>query len=632
MFDETQCLARSPLSCDIRVINGQGQSQLGVIDLQTCLDSVVKSSPEILSNLNLYDYAVYTTDYTEPGCPLVGHGMFSWLNLAGESQKATGFQPTLIVGRVCSNVLAMLSGGSRDTLEVNLRLKPISNFTQGQYLKSIQLYKSLSSFLPGDFNHPAWAAFLSQNPILSNFVQGPDDRAKRSRTDDFAREENSKRQKSISFSNLNESSGSNRGYDTYNFSSSSPPMTSSSLMSHIEYDSMGYSSPQAIETSKSTPPSFSMAAKAGWYDAPTSPIAMTSPIEQPVPKNSQSITKGRPPNVADQTNVKVIARGTRYKAQDLVTRIESVSGEPCCENCRRENCTTWRRAKSKTEDDKEYLFCNPCGLWYKTKGTMRPPNLWSKDSGSSPPDDGSDSKPKRRRKTKTNNDTGGQNIRSLLASNRTAANFQGPNVASLSRTLVAKASPITSASSPENGGASKNRPIAHMRAIKEVSGKGPVPKATKDTVEDNKENQSPVSDSATNLLMTPNPTCDSLGLTNSPTFFMANHLSESKMEAASLSNAQQSGLSPSKLDHESFNDLVRDLDFDQLTDFGSYLEPVTDSELNKLHIPESLTGSLTGKKITIASSPPQNFYAIEENMPEIWSDPASPDQTISTST
>lgn len=627
MFDETQCLARSPLLCDIRVINGQAQALLGIIDLQTCLDSVVKSSPEILSNLLIYDYAVYTTDYTEPGCPLVGHGMFSWLKLAGESQKTPGYQPTLIVGRVCSNVLAMLSGGSRETLEVNLRLKPTSNFTQAQYLKSIQLYKSLSSFLPGNFNHPAWGAFLSQNPILSNFVQGPDNRPKRSRIGDYSRDENSKRQKSSSFSNPIDGSGNNRAHNTYNFSSSSPPLTSSSIMSHIEYDSMGYSSPQAFETSKSTPPSFSIAAtKTGWYDAPTSPISMTSPIEQHLPKSSE-------PKVTKGSNVKVIARGTRYKAQDLVTRIDSVSGEPCCENCRRENCTTWRRAKSKTEEDKEYLFCNPCGLWYKTKGTMRPSNRWSKDVGSSPPEDGNDAKPKRKRKTKSNADTGGPSIRSLLASNRLASSFQGPNTASLSKAVSSKTSPITSsASSPEDDVTLKNRPIAPMRAIKEVSGKNPASKSFKETVEGNKENQSPVSDNTSNLLMTPNPTCDSLGVSNSPTFLMANHLSESKLEAAFFSDAQQSGLSPSKLDHESFHALIRDLDFDQLPDFGSYLEPVNDSEFNKMHIPESLTGSLTGRKITIASSPPQNFYAIEENMPEIWSDPASPNQISSTST
>lgn len=514
-FDEgPQCLARSSLSREIRVIYGEDQAPLGIIDLYTCLQCVVVSSPEIMSNLHFYDYAVYSTDYTEPGNPLVGHGMFSWLHLSSEAlansenaEKGAENQLKLVVGRVCTNILALFSGGSKETLEVNLRLKPISNCTQAQYLRSIQLYKGLAAFLPPNFDHPAWASFLSQNPNLSNFLQEPQIRQHNlslphreistSQTTSNKRDQSNdtrylKRQKSVSppptsneilydadsFNKVEYAPTSN-GY----IGSSSPPLTSSSLMSNLESDAITtYSSPQPPYESLSIPNSLqnslvnssgmhfsvSRATKTGWMDTPTSPITMSSPLAQndrseyirpqkPIKRSLSTTTNvkaSRSASIDQSDSFKVVARGPKYRQRDRAIKslYEAVAeGEASlfCQNCGKVDPSTWRRIKtiptSSSGEEKEYLLCNPCGLWYSSKRTMRPSHLWSKDlpeaSGipaSSPIDEPANTNPKpkekptrrRRGPNKQHEDYVGPSIAELLAQNVRNKSLNSQQIAS----------------------------------------------------------------------------------------------------------------------------------------------------------------------------------------------------------
>lgn len=356
-----------------------------------------------MANINSCDYAVYSTDYTEAGHPLVGHGMFSWLHLASESRPSEDATKELkfVIGRVCTNMLALFSGASKETLEINLRLKPITNCTQAQYLRSIQLYKNLASFLPPDFDHPSWAAFLSQNPNLSAFLQEfPASDESNQLPNAFTEPTDArKRHKSsspplpateITYNNEQ----FNAPFPPQYLSSSSPPLTSASLMSNLDSDMLTtYSSPQppfdmsmAANTPAFATPSI-RAIKSGWNEAPTSPITMSSPINgdrdyaRPIVKRSLSTsTKLR----ADQIEqIKVVARGSKTRQRDRVIKglYEAVAaGEvpPYCQNCGTINPSTWRKTRIENGgEEKEYMLCNPCGLWYTAKKTMRPPQYWA---------------------------------------------------------------------------------------------------------------------------------------------------------------------------------------------------------------------------------------------------------------
>lgn len=450
--DGPQCLVRSSLSRDIRVIYNEDQTPLGIIDLQTCLQNVTNSSPEILSSLNNYDYAVYTTDYTEPGSPLVGHGMLSWLALEkhDDSELNTPINNSannskLIVGRICTNILGLFSGGSKETLEVNLRLKPVTSCTQAQYLRSIKLYKELASFLPPNFDHPAWASFISQNSNLTRFVkkeitdivETPKSHLHQLQQDDTDDLFNVKTSENQRYTSCRQKSASPSAYPSsetmfddnfpkpsntsFNFSnnsnryiaSSSPPPLSSSVMSNLDSDAItSYSSPQQPPYDYNST-SVEKPGKQKWQDGPTSPVSMSSPSilsdsNRPIKmaKRSLSITSAnakplRMVDSADNVNFRVVARGSKYRPKDRITKsfyepssLGSTTADMgsmlFCRNCGTvDPSTTWRRVKVTPNDglgdEREHVLCNPCGLWFNAKRTMRPAHLWSKDTSSNEP-------------------------------------------------------------------------------------------------------------------------------------------------------------------------------------------------------------------------------------------------------
>ncbi|GIJ99806.1 hypothetical protein Aspvir_003809 [Aspergillus viridinutans] len=169
-FDDeskTNCLARWPHLLDIQTAFLDEQTQIGVIELKTCIQAIVSASPELVAKLG-QDYTVYAYDYSEYETPLVGQGMLSWvLASASPTPNAPAHQSkTMVTGRVCKNVLGLFSKGAQETLEVKLRLVPVPTVMQSEYLESMQKYRELSNIIPHEFDAQSWTVFLRQNPGL----------------------------------------------------------------------------------------------------------------------------------------------------------------------------------------------------------------------------------------------------------------------------------------------------------------------------------------------------------------------------------------------------------------------------------------------------------------------------------
>ena len=167
--NKTNCLARWPQVINIRTAYLDETTQVGVIELKTCIQAIVTASPELVAKL-AHDYTVYAYDYSEYDIPLVGQGMLSWvLASASTTPSAPASQSrTMVTGRVCKNILALFSNGAQETLEVKLRLVPVPTSLQSEYLESMRKYRDLSRIIPEGFDAQAWTTFLRANPgILS---------------------------------------------------------------------------------------------------------------------------------------------------------------------------------------------------------------------------------------------------------------------------------------------------------------------------------------------------------------------------------------------------------------------------------------------------------------------------------
>ncbi|PWY67194.1 hypothetical protein BO70DRAFT_170687 [Aspergillus heteromorphus CBS 117.55] len=165
--NKTNCLARWPHLLDIQSAALDEKTQIGVIELKTCIQAIVSASPELVAHLG-QDYTVYAYDYSEYETPLVGQGMLSWvLASASPTPNAPAHQShTMVTGRVCKNVLGLFSKGAQETLEVKLRLVPVPTVMQSEYLDSMQRYRELSNVIPHEFDAQSWTNFLRQNPGL----------------------------------------------------------------------------------------------------------------------------------------------------------------------------------------------------------------------------------------------------------------------------------------------------------------------------------------------------------------------------------------------------------------------------------------------------------------------------------
>ncbi|KAK2744360.1 hypothetical protein FQN57_004254 [Myotisia sp. PD_48] len=168
-FDDeskTNCLARWPHLLDIQTAFLDETTEVGVIELKTCIQSIVSASPELVAKLGR-DYTVYAYDYSEYETPLVGQGMLSWvLASASPTPNAPAHQSkTIVTGRVCKNS-GLFARGAQETLEVKLKLVPVPTVLQSEYLESMQKYRDLSNVIPHDFDAQAWTSFLQANPNL----------------------------------------------------------------------------------------------------------------------------------------------------------------------------------------------------------------------------------------------------------------------------------------------------------------------------------------------------------------------------------------------------------------------------------------------------------------------------------
>lgn len=86
---------------------------LGVVDLNRCIKAAYRASPELAASD--HDYAIYSTDYSEPDEPLVGHGMCSSISTSPQNH---------IIGKVCKNALPLFA--SSESLQVKLRFSPMT--------------------------------------------------------------------------------------------------------------------------------------------------------------------------------------------------------------------------------------------------------------------------------------------------------------------------------------------------------------------------------------------------------------------------------------------------------------------------------------------------------------------------
>ncbi|SLM39254.1 Zinc finger, NHR/GATA-type [Lasallia pustulata] len=169
--NKTNCLARWPQVLDIRTAYLDEITQVGVIELKTCIQAIVSASPELVAKLG-QDYTVYAYDYSEYETPLVGQGMLSWVLASSSSTpSAPAHQSrTVVTGRVCKNILGLFSSSVQETLEVKLRLVPVPTCLQSEYIESMRQYRDLSRIMPEGFDAAAWTAFLQANPGITQLA------------------------------------------------------------------------------------------------------------------------------------------------------------------------------------------------------------------------------------------------------------------------------------------------------------------------------------------------------------------------------------------------------------------------------------------------------------------------------
>ena len=165
--NKTNCLARWPQPLDIRTAYLDENTQIGVIELKTCIQAIVAASPELVAALG-QDYTVYAYDYSEYETPLVGQGMLSWVLASSSSTpSAPAHQSrTIVTGRVCKNILGLFSSNSQETLEVKLRLVPVPTSLQSEYIETMKKYRDISQMMPEGFDPQAWTSFVQANPAI----------------------------------------------------------------------------------------------------------------------------------------------------------------------------------------------------------------------------------------------------------------------------------------------------------------------------------------------------------------------------------------------------------------------------------------------------------------------------------
>lgn len=161
------CLARWPHVLQVQTMALDERTSIGVIDLRTCLQAVTQCSPEIVNQHDI-DYSIYATDYSEQDWPLVGQGLLSWALDLHVGQPHPQQQQKLVTGRVMRNLMAILSNGSRETLEVKLKLTAIPRIHHPSDFGAMDSL-DLSKFAPTPTDAASeWHSFIQSNSILGH--------------------------------------------------------------------------------------------------------------------------------------------------------------------------------------------------------------------------------------------------------------------------------------------------------------------------------------------------------------------------------------------------------------------------------------------------------------------------------
>lgn len=170
--NKTNCLARWPHILNVRTAYLDENTQIGIAELKTCIQTIVAASPELVAKLG-QDYTVYAYDYSEYETPLVGHGMLSWVLASSSAIPAAPAHQIshFVTGRVCKNILGLFSSGTHETLEVKLRLVPVPTCLQSEYLESMRTYRNISLMAPEGFDSQAWMNFLQANPGMLTLAE-----------------------------------------------------------------------------------------------------------------------------------------------------------------------------------------------------------------------------------------------------------------------------------------------------------------------------------------------------------------------------------------------------------------------------------------------------------------------------
>jgi hypothetical protein len=410
------CLARLPDAIDVPVAYNDDTCPLGVIDLPVCLKAIHQCSPELIAGTNSRDYAVYSIDFTEQDQPLVGHGMLSWLLLQNK--------PVQLVGRITNNILPLYT--PKETLEIHLRLKPMVKTSQADYVASIMLYQSLASSLPQDFNHPAWAQFVAKHELehgsgsLIPIKRPPsDEEMTKSNIPVVVRQQQQQQQllpgqqlpahqlpaQQLSAQQLpaqhlpaqhrpaqqlpnqvpsKRIKCDNSSRNSFYLPSSPPPSSrpypmnsqrqlysdDPKLLRGFSSDSCGVpvvSSAKELLVDSNGAKVFKM-----------NPVIRLSSIDLSKPSPSADDTPSPGKEMDNKKEIKPVSRAKlRPKERierDLADALTNGEVPNYCENCGTVRTSTWRRTKDGSRD---FLLCNPCGLWYRTKKTMRPEVLWN---------------------------------------------------------------------------------------------------------------------------------------------------------------------------------------------------------------------------------------------------------------
>ena len=162
--NKTNCLARFPDVLRIPTVAIDENTRIGVIELQQCIKAIVSASPELVSRLSQADYTIYAYDYSEYETPQVGQGLLSAILAAGTPTVPAHQSIGKITGRVCKNIMGLFSNGVQETLEVKLRLVPVPNSVQDEYVRSMDNYRNLMPTMSGGFDPNAWSSQLALEP------------------------------------------------------------------------------------------------------------------------------------------------------------------------------------------------------------------------------------------------------------------------------------------------------------------------------------------------------------------------------------------------------------------------------------------------------------------------------------